>query len=192
MLQPNGSWKKFFKMHWDSLFSMELMTIDTLFGKRLYLFIILELKSRKIIKWNLTEYPIREFVRQQIIDFTYDDEEAKTLIYDNAPQFTSINYSDYGITGVNISITSPTSPNMNSFVERLNGIIRREALDLFLLFSEKQVRQIIKKYVVYYNIQRMHQGIDKIPDAEIQESSGGIGKEQILSGFHHHYNRSSA
>ena len=81
---------------------------------------------------------------------------------------------------------------MNSFVERLNGTIRREALDHFLLFSEKQVRQIVKKYVVYYNIQRMHQGIDKIPDAEIQESSGVIGKEQILSGLHHHYYRSSA
>ena len=190
MLQSNGSWKKFLKMHWNSLFTMDLMTIDTLFGKRLYLFIILELKSRKIVKWNLTEYPSREFVRQQIIDFTYDnDKEPKTLIYDNAPQFTSIDYSDYGITGINISLSSP---NMNSFVERLNGTIRREALDHFLLFSEKQVRQIIKEYVNYYNIQRMHQGIDRIPDAEIQESSGTIKKMKILSGLHHHYYRSSA
>jgi len=189
LLQPNGSWKKFLKMHWNSLFAMDLITIDTLFGKRLYLFIILELKSRKKnIKWNLTEYPSREFVRQQIIDFTYDDEEAKTLIYDNAPQFTSINYSDYGITGVNISIASP---NMNSFFERLNGTIRRETLDHFLLFSQRQVRTIISQFVDYYNTKRMHQGIDKIPDAEIQESSGVIGKEQILSGLHHYY-RSSA
>ncbi len=189
LIQPNGSWKKILKMHWDSLFAMDLMTIDTLFGKRLYLLIILELKSRKIVKWNLTEYPSREFVRQQIIDFTYKNEESKILIYDNAQQFTSIDYSDYGITGVNISLASP---NMNSIVERLNGTIRREALDHFLLFSEKHVRQIIKEYVVYYNIQRMHQGIDKIPDAEIQESSGTIKKIKILSGFHHHYYRSSA
>lgn len=115
ILHPNSSWKKFLKVHWDSLFAMDFMTIDTLFGKRLYLLIILELKSRKIIKWNLTEYPSREFVRQQIFDITYDDEETKTLIYDNAPQFTSIDYSDYEITGVNISLSSP---NMNSIVER--------------------------------------------------------------------------
>jgi hypothetical protein len=38
----------------------------------------------------------------------------------------------------------------------------------------------------------MHQGINKIPDAEIKESFGSIKKMQILSGLHHHYYRSSA
>jgi len=188
-IQPTGSWKKFLKMHWDSLFAMDFMTIDTLFGKRLYLLIILELKSRRIVKWSLTKNPSREFVRQQIIDFTYNDDESKTLVYDNAPQFTSIDYSDYGITGINISLSSP---NMNAFVERLNGTIRREALDHFLLLSKKQVRNIISEFVVYYNTQRIHQGINKIPNAEIQERSGAIKKMKILSGLHHHYYRSSA
>jgi putative transposase len=66
-----------------------------------------------------------------------------------------------------------------------------EAFDHFLLFSEKQVRQIIKKYVVYYNTQRMHQSIDKIFDAKIQEGDGVTRKEQILW-ITHHYFRSSA
>jgi len=101
---------------------MDFMTVETLFGKRLYLLIILELKNRKIVRWNFTENPSREFVRQQIIDFTYDNESPKTLIFDNALQFTSIDYSDYGISGVNISLASP---NMNAYVERFNGTIRR-------------------------------------------------------------------
>jgi transposase InsO family protein len=189
LIQPNGSWKKFLKIHWDLLFAMDFMTIDTIFGKRFFLFIILELRSRKIVQWSLTESPSREFVKQQIIDFTYDVEESKTLIYDNAPQFTSIDYTDYGITGVN---TSLASPNMNAYVERLNGTIRREALDHFLLFSGKQVRNIISEYVDCYNNKRMHQGIKKIPDAEIVYSSGCIKKMKILSGLHHHYYRSSA
>jgi hypothetical protein len=36
---------------------------------------------------------------------------------------------------------------MNAFVERLNGTIRREALDHFFLLSEKQVRNIISEFV---------------------------------------------
>ncbi|MBL7006552.1 MAG: hypothetical protein ISR78_05695 [Spirochaetia bacterium] len=50
MIQSKGTWKRFLRMHWDSLFAMDFMTIDTLFGKRPYLLIILELKSRKIVK----------------------------------------------------------------------------------------------------------------------------------------------
>ncbi len=38
----------------------------------------------------------------------------------------------------------------------------------------------------------MHQGINKIPDAEVMEKSGVIKKMKILSGLHHHYYRSSA
>jgi transposase InsO family protein len=77
LIQPNGSWKRFLKMHWDSLFAMDFMTIDTLFGKRLYLLIILELKSRKIVSWNLTENPSREFVRQRIQIFSEENPSHK-------------------------------------------------------------------------------------------------------------------
>lgn len=138
----------------------------------------------------MTENPCREFVKQRIELFSEKYEgQKKTLIYDNAAQFTSIDYSWYDIKGVNICTSAP---NMNTFFERLNGTIRRESLDHFLLFSEKQVRKIISEFVEYYNNQRMHQGINKIPDAEILESFGVIKKMKILSGLHHHYYRSSA
>ena len=177
-------------MHWDSLFAMDFMTVDTLFGKRFYLLLIMELKTRKIIRYDLTENPCREFVKQRIELFSEEYEgKTITLIYDNAPQFTSIDYSWYDIEGVNICTYAP---NMNAYVERLVGTIRREALDHFLLFSEKQVRKIISEFVTYYNNQRMHQGINKIPDAEIEECTGNIRKLPVLSGLHHHYYRSSA
>ena len=79
LIQPNGSWKKFLKMHWDTLFAMDFMMVDTIFGRRLYLLIILELKSRKIAYWKLTENPSRAFVRQKVIDFTYDNDESRNL-----------------------------------------------------------------------------------------------------------------
>lgn len=188
-IQPNGSWKKFLKTHWDSLYGMDFATIDTLFGKRFYLLIILELKSRKIIRYDLTVNPCREFVKQRIELFSEDIVGEKTLIYDNALQFTSIKYSWYGINGINICTSAP---NMNAYTERVIGSIKREALDHFLLFSEKQVRKIIRSYVGYYNQQRPHQGINRIPATEIEFSTGAIKKKQILGGLHSHYYRSSA
>ena len=87
---------------------------------------------------------------------------------------------------------SLASPNMNAFAERLNGTIKREAFAYFLLISEKQVRNIVSEFVEYYDNQRMHQEINKILNAEIQERSGTIKKMKILSGLYHHYFRSSA
>ena len=145
-ITPNGSWKRFLKSHWESLYGIDFMTIDTLLGKRFYLLIILELKTRKIIRYDLTENPCREFVKQRIQLFSEDFHEKKTLIFYNAPQFISIDYSSYNINGVNIC---SYAPNMNAYVERLNGSIRREALDHFLLITERQIRKIVKSYVNY-------------------------------------------
>ena len=200
---PTGSWKKFLKFHWNSLFGMDFMTIDTLFGKRFYLLVIIELKSRKIIRYDLTENPCREFVKQRIILFSEDYPDEKTLIYDNASQFTSIDFSWFGINGVNICTSapkagrkqafySPMHPCMNAYTERVIGSIRREALDHFLIFSEKQVRWIIKEYVEYYNFHRPHQGINRIPAGQTISQSVSIKKKPLLGGLHHHYYRSSA
>jgi len=188
-IQPNGSWIKFLKAHWNSLFGMDFMTIDTLFGHRFYLLIILELKSRRIVRWDLAEQPGREFVKQRIELLSEEFPGKKTLIYDNAPQFTSIDYKMFGIKGVN---TSPAAPNMNACTERVNGSIRREALDHFLLFSEKQIRKILTEYIDYYNHLRPHQGIKDIPEKIFFNGIGSIKKRQILGGLHHHYYRSSA
>ena len=135
---------------------MDFMFIDTIFGKRLDLFIIMELKTRQIIRCDLTQNPCGEFVKQRIELFSdeYQDQEL-TLIHDNAAQFTSIDYSWYDIKGVNIC---SYAPNMNAYVERLNGSIRREAFDYFLLFSEKHVRKIISEYIEYYNHYRPSYG----------------------------------
>ncbi len=171
MIQPNGSWRKFLKSHWNSLYGMDFTTIDTLFGKRFYLLIMLELQSRKIIRFDLTGNPCPEFVKQRIELFSEDQPGKKTLIYDNAAQFTTIDYSWYDIEGFNICTFAP---NMNAYTERVIGSIRREALDHFLLFSEKRVQKIIRKYVSYYNLQRPHQGIGRIPVGEIISTTGDI------------------
>ena len=46
-------------------------------------------------------------MKQRIELFAEDFEEKKTLIHDNALQFTSIDYSWYGIKGVNICTSAP-------------------------------------------------------------------------------------
>ena len=136
-IKPSGCWEKFLKSHWESLFATDFFTIDSLFGKRLYVFFIIQLKSRRLVQWRITEHSTREFVRQQIIDFeeSFDNKHAY-LIHDNGSQYTTIDYSDYGITGVRTGIRAP---NMNAHAERFVRSIRKEAIDHYILFSKKQI-----------------------------------------------------
>ena len=180
-IKSTGSWNKFLKALWNSLFATDFFTVDTLFGKRLYVLFIIQLKSRKLVHWRMTEYPTREFVRQQLIELENDlNYKNIFLIHDNGSQFTTIDYNDYGITGVRTGIRSP---NMNAYAERFVRSIRQEALDHFILFSEKQVKKIVNEYVNYYNNYRHHQGIDDIPEKYINTNSGRVMCDDVLFGY---------
>ena len=61
-IKPTGSWNNFLKSHWKSLFATTFFTVDTLFGKRIYILFIIQLKTRKLVQWRITEHPTREFV----------------------------------------------------------------------------------------------------------------------------------
>ena len=189
-VKPIGSWNKFLKAHWESLFATDFFTVDTLFGKRMYVLFIIQPKSRKLVQWRITENLTREFVRQQVIEFEeYLNNEHAYLIPDNGSQYLGLDYSDYGITDKS---TTERSPNMNAYAERFVRSIIQEAIDHFILVSEKQVKKIVDEYVIYYNKYRPHQGLGDIPEKSAISSSGRVVCDDVLFGLHHHYYRDSA
>ena len=66
-IKPTASWNKFLKAYWESLFATDFFTVDTLFGKRMYVLFIIQLKSRRLVQLRMTEHSTREFVRPQLI-----------------------------------------------------------------------------------------------------------------------------
>jgi len=183
------SWKKFLKLQIHSIYAMDFFTIDTILNQRLYVYFILYHKTREIVQFAITTNPTREFVRQQLIEFEQKVDQVVYMIHDQAAQF-NINYIEYGIKSIK---TSVEAPNMNALAERFVGSIRREALDYYLLLSEKQIEGILDEYVHYYNSKRPHQGIDqKVPRMYNPQIYGKVQKLPILGGLHHHYSRSAA
>lgn len=99
-----------------------------------------------------------------------------------------MDYSDFDIHGVK---TSVKSPDMNAYAERVISSVKREALDNFIIVNKKQIYNILKEYVDYYNHYRPLQGIGRIPEKVSSFNTGKIMKKPILSGLHHHYYRSA-
>jgi len=177
------------KIHIHSIYAMDFFTIDTILNKRYYVFFIIRHKTREIIRFAITQNPVKEFVRQQIIEFENEIGTIVYLIHDNASQF-NLNYLSYSIKGV---CTSVKTPVMNAIAERFVGSARREALDYFIIINQNQIKNILNEYIDYYNTMRSHQGIDQqIPKEYIPQKNGKVVKMPILSGLHHHYYRKAA
>lgn len=198
-IKKSYTWKKFLSAHVESLFAMDYFAVDSLLHQRFYVLFIITHKTREIVQIAITQNPVKEFVKQQIISFSESIlESAKNsvyLIHDHDSSFMYVDYSIYGIEGVPTSIQAP---NMNAIAERFVRSIRNEALDNFILINQKQISKIITSYVEYYNSMRPHQGINSIPRGKPPDegtsdfSTKNIISKPILGGLHHHYFRKYA
>jgi putative transposase len=184
------SWKKFLSSHWETLFACDFFTVDIFGFKRFYVFFIMELKTRRIVRHCYTNHPNIAFLRNQFSCFSEQFPNAH-LIHDNSSELKYFPYSQYGIKDV---ATVPYSPNMNAYAERFIRSFRQECLDYFIIFTCGQLGRIIKSYVDYYNNYRPHQGIKGIPNALPQQGSktGEINQIPLLFGLHNHYYREAA
>jgi hypothetical protein len=189
-LKRSLTWRKFLQMQISSIFAMDYFTIDTIRNQRFHVHFVLAHKTREIIQFAITENPTREFVKQQMIEFSEAVKRFVRIIHDNDVTF-NIDFTSFNIESLRTAIASP---NMNAIAERFIGSIRREALDHFILLNKKQIHGIIAEYVHYYNNQRPHQGLKQnIPKSKTPcQSDGDIRKVPVLSGIHHHYYREVA
>jgi len=190
MVVSGLTWKKFISNHLKSLYAMDFFTVTTILGATFYVFFIIHLKTRQIVQYRMTQFPTKAFVMNQLRGFTESHiGDEIYLIHDNDPAFKYIAYDSLSIKNVKISVEAP---NMNPFAERFVGSIRREALDWFIVFTDSQLENIIKKYIFYYNNYRIHQGIQDVPAGYMSQEKGKIISMPVLFGLHHHYYRKAS
>ena len=63
-----------------------------------------------------------------------------------------------------------------------------------LIFNERHLLQILQEYKNFYNHERYHQGIKRIPDpaedigqSRDRKGSGKLVSKPVLNGLHHSY-----
>ena len=188
------TWSKFLKSHIESIFAMDFKIVTTIFGITYYVMFFISHKSRKIMHYSVTAHPTNRWIRQQLRNFIFDFDKKIYLIRDNDQLFKHVDFEMFvNIEDIPISYHAP---NMNAFVERFIGSFVREALGNFIIFSEKQLNNIVKEYVTFYNNYRPHQGIGNIPLSQINDNeikiysktpSKKIKKKSFLCGILNHY-----
>ena len=141
------SWKKFLEMHKQSFYTMDFFTVDTILNKRYYVLFFISHPTKEIVRFAITGNPVKEFIRQQLIELSEELKWTVFLLHDIAVQF-NLRYIDYMMKGI---ATSVQAPNMNAIAERFLGSVRREALDHYIILSPIQLKTVLAYCIHYYN-----------------------------------------
>ena len=82
---------------------------------------------------------------------------------DNGTEFTSADFTDWcKKEDVQIHYTQTGKPMQNGFIERFNGICRREILDAYLFFDLEKVRSLTSQWMEEYNNRRPHEALGNL------------------------------
>jgi putative transposase len=191
------TWKTFLRNHAAEVWACDFLQVTDLFFRPLFAFFIIELKSRKVIHVNVTRSPTDPWIAQQLREATPYGKTPTYLIRDNDRKFGP-NFARVATTsGIKVLRTPYRTPRANAVCERFLGSVRRECLDHFLIFHEKQLYRLLKAYVVYFNQARPHQGmhqqipVPSVPSVPEHDSSDKVISVPVLGGLHHDYQRAA-
>jgi putative transposase len=194
---PGGqTWATFLRNHASDIWACDfLQTYDALF-RTLFVFVMVELGSRRVVHFNVTRQPTDAWVAQQLREATPFGDRPGYLIHDNDGKFGSRFAAVADGSDIEILLTPVEAPRANAISERFIGSVRRECLDHFLLLSERHLYRVMKEYVAYFNDARPHQGRgQQIPCAGAPQddtaSGGTIISQPVLGGLHHDYRRAA-
>jgi len=208
--EDSQAWRSFLKNQAKAIWACDFFVQPTIGFRVLYIFVVMELASRKIIHFNVTDHPTLEWTKQQIRNACFE-EQPKFILHDNDGKFGQFGrplrvesagksvscrsaydawlWGEMGIRGIPIPYGAP---NAAAHIERLIGTLRRECLDRMLIWNERHLRCVLREFIAWYNHGRVHQGLEGIPDpdpaiADPKPLGGRLVAIPVLNGLHHDY-----
>jgi transposase InsO family protein len=194
---PSSSqtWASFVQNHVGDIWACDFTVVYDWLFRPWHIFVMMELKTRRIVHSAVTKSPTDEWTAQQLREATPWGHGPKYLIHDRDSKFASHYSAVAAGTGIEELRTPYRAPRANGICERFMGSLRRECFDHMLILQGRQLQRLVNEYTDYYNQERPHQGIgQRIPNHYALPASnptGNISSRAILGGLHHSYFRAT-
>ncbi len=192
------SWRHLMSHYTDQILACDFFTLETFFLQTLYVFLFIELGSRRVHFAGCTEHPNSAWVNQQARQVVWNLEGRSPrlhfLIHDHDSKFTETFDTIFAAEHILVIHTPVRAPNANAFAERWVRTVRNECLDKLLIFNEAHLRRVLGEYTAYYNVARPHQALAQqtpIPRTN-SPADGPVRCRPILGGVQNDYYRDAA
>ena len=189
--RTSPTWRQFLTSQASGILACDFLHVDTVFLKRLFVFFVMEIETRRVHVLGVTANPTGSWTTQQARNLLMDLGERagrfKFLIRDRDGKFTSSFDYVFADGGVRIIKTPVRSPRANSFAERYVGTLRRECLDHLLIHGERHLRTVLAEFESHYNHHRPHRGRSLHPPvhdpSEAIDMTARINRRTAVSGL---------
>lgn len=175
-INRSGSGRKFVKFRKVKTFRpMECLEMDIKMvwipnvGKNAYLLSVIDVHTRRILKdyfaFNIKQTHVIALLSQLFKDYDYP--ESVVIRSDNGSQFIAKKVREYlDMIGVQQEFTHVATPEENAHIEAYHGILKKEVFARFDYRSFGQIQQILKRFVEFYNNERLHGLLGRITPME--------------------------
>ena len=156
---PKQRWLTFVHNLANVIVACDFFVVVTATFRTLYVFVIMELGTRRILNQNVTAHPTAEWTLQQLRDALPGDHPYRFVIHDRDSIFSKALDKRVTDLGVRVLRTPVRAPMANSVCERFGGSLRRECLDFLIPFGERHLKMTVHEWVVHYNRGRPHSSL---------------------------------
>src|SRR5437762_6136110 len=148
---PSQAWRAVLLNHARDLIALDFFTVPTATFRVLFVLIVLSHRRRRLVHFNVTEHPTADWTGRQLIEACGLEEAPRHLIRDRDQVYGERFSRQAKTLDIREAVIAPRSPWQNAYAERVISSIRRECLDHVVVIGERHLREILSKYVDYYN-----------------------------------------
>ncbi len=152
-------WTTFVRNHAQAIVACDFCVVVTATFRLLYVFVLMEHATRRILHINVTTHPTAPWTLQQLREALPADHAYRFLLHDRDSIFSAQLDRSIHDLGLRVLKTPPQSPQANALCERLLGTLRRECLDYLIPLSENHLRRILTLWVPHDNAGRPHMSL---------------------------------
>ena len=131
----------FVQNHAQGIVACDFLVALTARFQVLFVFVAMEIGSRRILHSNVTAHPTAEWTLQQLREAIPSDHPYRFLIHKRDSIFSSELDQELKLTfGLTVLRAPVRAPQANAHCERLIGTVRRECLDFLIPLNQRHLR----------------------------------------------------
>ena len=127
------------------MLACDFLVVVTAGFRQLYVFVLMEIGTRKVVYSDVTAHPTAAWTLQQFREALPSDHGHKFVIHDRDSIFSQELDQQLLSFGLKVLRTPVRAPQANAYCERLIGTMRREFLDFIIPLSQRHLRSLLKE-----------------------------------------------